>query len=412
MQEMVDRCCGLDVHKATVMACVRIAKPKGKEEQVRTFSTMTQDLLTLRDWLESMEVTHVAMESTGVFWKPVFNLLEDRFTTILVNPAHMKNVPGRKTDVNDAQWIADLLAHGLLTASFVPPRPVRDLRDLTRYRRALINDRTREVNRLQKFLEDAGIKLSSVASDVLGVSARRMIEAILAGTTDVDVLADLAKGTLRRKIPQLRQALTGHLRGHHAFLLTEILAHVDELDERLERLTAEIGKHMAPFEWAVHLVQDVDGMGRRTAEDILAEIGTDMTRFPTPSHLASWAAICPGHDETAGKRKSGRTRKGNKWLRSALVQAANSAARSKDNYLSAQYRHLVRRTGHKKAVVAVAHSILRILWFLLTNRVTYHDLGSDYFARRNREATTRRHVRQLEALGFRVELRPTDTSAA
>ncbi len=321
MERVIERCCGLDVHKKTVVAGVRVpGGTGGRDQHVRTFGTTTAELLALRDWLEAYGVTHVAMESTGVYWKPIFYVLEDAFTCVLANAAQIAQVPGRKTDVRDCVWIAQLLEHGLVRGSFVPPVPIRELRDLTRYRKALIHEHTREANRLQKGLEDAGIKLASVASDVLGVSGRAMLDALLRGTTDPDVLADLARGTLRQKLPALRQALAGRFRPHHAFLVSQLLAHLDYLDEVIETLSTHIAEVIAPFAEEVSRLDTIPGVNRRTAEVLIAEIGVDMGVFPTAAHLASWAGLCPGNNESAGKHKSGKTRKGNRWLRGALIK--------------------------------------------------------------------------------------------
>jgi len=327
MDRLIERCCGLDVHKTSIAACVRIPGPEGERVQhVRTFGTTTVQLLALRDWLEAHGVTHVAMESTGVYWKPVYYLLEDRFECLLVNAAHLKHVPGRKTDVQDCVWIAQVLEHGLLRGSFVPPPLIRDLRDLTRYRASLGEERSRQANRLHKFLQDAGLKLSSVASDILGVSGRAMLEALVHGTTDPAVLADLARGTLRRKLPALREALAGHFRAHHGFLVGQLLAHLDFLDESLETLNGRIDEMLAPFAETLDRLDGIPGFSRHTAEDVVAEIGLDMAVFPSDGHLASWAGLCPGQNESAGKRRSGRTRKGNRWLRRTLVHAAHAAS--------------------------------------------------------------------------------------
>ncbi len=413
MDVIVERCAGLDVHQATVTACVRLPGPAGERAQVvHTFGTTTPDLLALRDWLAAHQVTAVAMESTGVYWKPVYYLLEEAVPQVLlVNATHLAKVPGRKTDVTDSAWIAQLLECGLVRGSFVPPPAIRELRDLTRYRKTLIQDRTREVNRLHKVLEDAGLKLASVATDVLGASGRAMLTALVAGTTDPAVLADLARGRLRAKLPALRQALTGRFRDHHAFLLTQLLAHLDYLDEALARLSAAIEAHLAPFAEAAARLQTLPGVKQRTVEAVLAEIGVDMGRFPTAGHLASWAGLCPGNNETAGKRRRGRVRKGDRWLKAALVEASLAAIRTRGSRLGALYRRVCRRAGHNVAVVAVAHAILEIVWHLLTHGTTYRELGADYLDRRNAERVAYRHVRSLEQLGYRVTLEPVSTAA-
>jgi transposase len=357
------RCCGLDVHKQLIVACVLISTEMGHPKKaVRTFGTMTDELLALGDWLAEYGVSHVAMEATGSYWKPVWNLFEDRFYLLLANAQHIKAVPGRKTDVKDAEWIADLLRHGLLKPSFVPDRAQRELRELTRYRTSLIQERAAEANRLQKVLEGANLKLGDVATNVLGRSARQMLELVIAGATEADAaaLAQLAKGRLRNKIPQLERALAGRVAAHQRFLLAQQLAHVDFLDEAIERVGAEIDERLRPVEQEVARLDSIPGVGRRTAEVLIAEIGTDMSRFRTAAHLASWAGMCPGHDESAGKRRSGRTRKGSPWLRTALVEAAQAVGRTKDTYLAAQLRRLSARRGKKKAVVAVGHTLLVI----------------------------------------------------
>jgi transposase len=367
--------------------------------------------VVLRDWLASFGVTVVGMESTGVFWKPVYYLLEDDFDCWLLNAQHLRNVPGRKTDVKDAEWICQLVEHGLVRPSFVPPKPIRELRELTRYRKALIHERTREAQRLHKLLEDTGIKLASVASDILGVSGRAMLEGLVAGTTDPEVLAELARGRLRAKLPALREALAGRVARHHRLLVAELLAHLDYLDEAIERLSGEVARVVAPFSPLLALLTTIPGVDRRTAEVILAEIGTDMARFPSAGHLASWAGLCPGNNESAGKHRAGTTRKGSKWLRTALVQAANAAARTHGTYLAAHYARIKGRRGHKKAVVAVAHSILVIAYYLLERGEPYSDLGADYFLQRqSSEAYKHRLVRQLERMGHRVTLEPTDAA--
>ena len=408
MQRLLERCCALDVHKASVTACVRLPDRRGRRvELVETFSTMTESLLALRDWLQGLGVTHVAMEATGVYWKPVWHLLEDEFECLLVNARDVKHVPGRKTDVSDAQWLCQLLECGLRKGSFVPPRPIRELRDLTRYRKSLIRERQREINRLHKLLEDAGIKLSLVAADTLGASGRAMVEALIAGEGDPPVLAELAKGRLRRKLPALRQALAGRFTAHHALLASHILSHLDYLDETIAALTAEIEERLRPFASKLELLETITGVGRRSAQVILAELGPDMSVFPSDRHCASWAKVCPGTEESAGKRRSGKTGKGNQWLRECLIECARSATLARDGYLKAQYLQLRRRRGDKKAIVAVAHSILVIAYHVLKEDRPYHDLGSDFFLRRQRpDLLTRRLVRQLESLGHSVTLEP------
>jgi transposase len=405
MEQVFERVCGLDVHKATIAACVRVPDAKGKRMQsVQTFGTTTADLLALRDWLEAHGVTHVAMESTGVYWKPVYYVLEERVTCLLVNAAHVKKVPGRKTDVQDCAWLAQLLEHGLLRGSFVPPAPIRELRDLTRYRKSLIQERAREANRVHKMLEDAGIKLATVARDVLGMSGRAMLEALVQGTRDPAVLAELARGRMRAKLPALRQALAGHFRPHHAFLTTQILAHLDHLEEAVATLSGRIEAILAPFADAVQRLDTIPGVNQRTAEVLIAEIGVDMTRFPSDRHLASWAGLCPGNDESAGKRRTGKTRKGNIWLRAALVEAALGATRTKNSALAARYRRVMRHRGHKKAIVAVAHSLLVTAYHVLARQTTYHELGADYHDRRHSEHVARRALQTLEQQGYRVTL--------
>jgi transposase len=405
MERLIERGCGLDVHRDTVAACVRVPGVKGAREQhVQTFGTTAADLLTLRDWLEAHGVTHVAMESTGVYWKPVFYVLEEAFTCLLVNAAHIKQVPGRKTDVLDCIWIAQLLEHGLLRGSFVPPAPIRELRDLTRHRKVLIQERQRAANRLHKLLQDAGIKLASVATDILGVSGRAMLEALAQGTTDPAVLADLARGKLRKKLPALCEALAGRFRPHHAFLVSQLLAHVDYLDEAITTVSAEVDGRLIPFAAPLTQLDTVHGIARRTAEVILAEVGVDMSRFPSDRHLASWAGMCPGNHESAGKHKSGKTRKGNQWLRMALIEAALGAIRTKDRALAARYRRVMRHRGHKKAVVAVAHAMLRAVYHVLAEGTPYRDLGPDYYDRRHARRVTRRAIELLERQGYRVTL--------
>ena len=344
------------------------------------------------------------MESTGVYWKPVYYILEEMVTCVLVNPGHVKQVPGRKTDIKDCVWIAQLLEHGLLRGSFVPPLPIRELRDLTRGRKALIQDRTRAANRLHKMLEDSGIKLASVATDILGVSGRAMLEALVRGTTDPDVLTDLARGKLRKKLPALRQALAGRFRPHHAFVVGQLLAQIDYLEEAIEAFSAQVADAIAPFADVVQRLDTIPGVNQRTAETLVAEVGVDMSVFPTAGHLASWAAVCPGNNESAGKHRSGKTRKGNRWLRSALIEAALAATRASNTALSARYRRIMRHRGHKKAVTAVAHAILIIVYHLIAHGTTYRELGVDYHDRRAAERARRRAIQTLERQGYRVVL--------
>jgi transposase len=405
MEVFVERQSALDVHKAQVTACVRLPGPGGERvEHVEQFRTTVRGLLVLRDWLAAHRVTHVVMEATGVYWKPVWHVLEDDFELMLVNARHVKQVPGRKTDVSDAAWLCQLAEAGLLRPSFVPPKPIRDLRQLTRYRRAQIAERQREANRLHKALEDTGIKLDCVATDILGVSGRAMLDALVAGTTEPEVLADLARGKLRRKIPALKEALEGRFEPLHALLVGSILAHLDFLDEQIERLSEAIEAQLAPFGPAVELLRSIPGVETRTAQVIVAEIGVDMSVFPTAGHLASWAGQCPGNDQSAGKRRSGRTRKGSKWLNAALKDAAMAALRTNDSYLQALYRRKKSQLGHGRALGAVKHSLICACWQMLTTGELYHDLGGDYYRRRNPERQTRRLVAQLEALGHTVTL--------
>jgi transposase len=400
MDVIYERCCGLDVHKDSVVAYV--ITPQAR--QTRKFGTMTKDLLALADWLAENQVTQVAMESTGVYWKPVYNLLEQDFTVLVINARHIKAVPGRKTDMKDAEWIAELLRYGLVRASFIPERPQRELRELVRYRRSLVRQHSQVVNRIQKVLEGANIKLASVASDVVGASGRAMLRAMTAGETDPKVLANMAKGQLRDKIPALQEALRGLVGTHQRFMLQSQLRHLDFLDEELERLDQEVAQRMAPFEEAVERLDGIPGMGRRNAEEVLAEIGTDMSPFPTPAHLASWAKVCPGNNESGGKRKNTRTGKGNPWLKSALVEAAQAAARAKNTYLAAQRGRLVGRRGKNRANMAVAHTLLNSIYHMLRHGTTYQELGGNYFDERDRYHVVKRSVRRLERLGYRVTL--------
>jgi transposase len=407
MDVIYPRCCGLDVHKREVVACVVTTEPDGTPSKaIRAFGTMTPDILALADWLAAHDVTHVAMESTGVYWKPIWNLLEDQFDLLLVNARHVKAVPGRKTDLRDCEWLAELLRHGLLTGSFVPERSQRELRELTRYRTSLVRERTAEANRLQKTLEGANIKLASVATDILGTSGREILAALVAGETDGVELAQLAHGRLREKLPQLERALVGRVGAHQRFLVAQQLAHIDFLDASIAQVSAEIATRVRPDEEAIARLDTIPGVGRSVAELLVAEIGTDLTRFPSAKHLASWAGLCPGNHESAGKRRSGKTRKGSPWLRACLVQAAHAAARTKGTYLAAQYRRLAARRGRAKAAVAVAHSILIIAYHVLTEATVYCDLGGNYFDERERQQVERRLVHRLEGLGYTVSLTP------
>ena len=404
METIVERPAALDVHKAQVTACARVpGRDGGRVQEIAEFQTTVRGLLALRDWLAERGVTQVAMEATGVFWKPVWYVLEDDFECLLVNARHVKQVPGRKTDVSDAEWLCRLLEAGLLKASLVPPKPIRQLRNLTRYRKTQIAERQREVNRLHKALEDAGIKLDCVAADILGKSGRDMLDALVAGERDPEVLANLARRQMRRKIPALREALTGHFDAHHRLWIGSILRHIDFLDEQIEQLSAAIEEQIRPFWPAVELICTMTGFAQRGAECVIAEIGVDMSIFPSHRHCASWAGQCSGNHESAGKRRSGKTRNGSKWLDIALEEAA-MAAITKDGYLAAQYRRLKPRRGHKKALGAVKHSMICAIWHMLSTGETYRDLGGDYFTRRNPERQTRRLVAQLERLGHHVTL--------
>jgi transposase len=406
MEVVYPRCAGLDIGKKEVVACALTPGRGGRPiPEVRRFGTMTEDVVALGDWLAERGVTHVAMESTGVYWQPVWNLLEERFTLLLVNAHHVKQVPGRKTDVKDSEWLAQLLRLGLLRPSFVPERAQRELRELVRYRTSLTQERTAHINRLQKALEGANIKLAAVASEVTGVSARQMLAALVAGETDPAALADLAKGRLRDKLAELERALAGRFGAHHRYLVARILAAIDFLDGEIADLSARIAEVERPFEAAIGRLDGIPGIGRRIAEILLAELGPDLTAFPSARHLASWAGLCPGNHESAGKRAHGRTRKGNRWLRAALVEAGQATGRT-TTYLGAQYHRLARRRGKRRAAVAVGHTILVIVHHLLTHpEATYHELGYDYFERRipTRE---QRLIRTLERAGYTVTRDP------
>lgn len=406
-------CAGLDVHKDTVVVCVRRLDAKGKaQRQTRTFGTMTIHLLALADWLTEQGVTHVAMESTGVYWKPIWNLLEGQFDVLLVNAQHIKQVPGRKTDVKDAEWIAQLLQHGLLHGSFVPATPQRQLRELTRQRRQLIQAKASVANRIQKVLEDANIKLGSVATDVLGVSGRDMLRALIAGQDDAVKLAELARRRLRAKLPQLQLALTGRVNEHHRFLLRLLLEEVEQHEAWIARLSVRIVEVLpTPFAEAVQRLATIPGIDERAAENLLAEIGVDMDQFASAGHLASWAGIGSGNRESAGKRQSGRTTKGNRWLRATLVQVAWAASHTKHTYLAAHYHRLAGRRGKKRALVALGHTLLVIIYHVLKDQTTYRELGPDYFDRLEADRQTRSLVRRLERLGHKVTLQPQEPAA-
>jgi len=431
MQIIYEYCAGIDIHKKMVVVCLIMLNAAGQRvKEIRSFRTTTAGVLELRDWLQTAGCTHVAMEATGVYWRPIWNLLEGAFELLLVNAQHIKAVPGRKTDVRDAEWIADLLQHGLLTGSFIPPPEQRELREFTRYRASLVEDRTRVVNRLQKVLEDTNIKLGDVATDITGQSARAMLKALLAGQTDPVKLANLAKGKMRAKLAALEEALVGVIMPHQQFLLTELLGQLDHLDAVITRVGNEIATWMdreTPVEpeqsqlaselpeldeskqvltWtqAVALLCTIPGISQRSAQGILAEIGIDMSRFPTAGHLASWSGMCPGNHESAGKRLSGKTRKGSPYLRQLLVEAANAAARTKNTYLSVHYHRIKARRGRKRALIAVGHTILVIIYHLLSQQTSYEELGSNYFDERDRQNMEKRLVRRLEKLGYQVEL--------
>jgi transposase len=446
MEILYQKCAGLDVHKKTVVACrLRTGQEGQVEQESKTFGTKTVELLALVDWLSEWELTHVAMESTGDYWKPVYNLLEGNFEVVLVNAKHVRHVPGRKTDVSDAEWLAELMRYGLLKGSFIPPQVQRDLRDLTRYRTRVVRERARLVNRVQKLLEGANIKLSSVATDILGKSGRAMLEALVAGEREPAAMAELAKGRLRNKRSELEQALTGLVRPHHRFLLAQQLRHIDFLNEQIEALGQEIERQLAvreadsaagqsppkaidpetgevkpaatepgqplSFSQAVALLDTIPGVNQRTAEVIVAELGTDMSRFPTANHAAAWAGVAPGNNQSGGKRYSGKTRDGNQALQDALSEAAWAAARTKGTYLSTLYHRLAGRRGKKRAIVAVAHSILVSAYYMLSRHEPYRDLGSNYFDERKQEAVINRLLHRLHKLGFSVTIEPAAVPA-
>jgi transposase len=405
METMIERCCGIDVHKLTIVACLLVGPPgKKPAATIKSFSTMTDGLLACRDWLVSEGCTHVVMESTGVYWKPVFNILEDALEVILAHARKVKHVPGKKTDIQDCQWLADLLRHGLITGSFIPPKPIRELRDLTRYRQKLIQQRSSEVNRLQKFLEDANIKLTSVVTDIQGVSAQQMIRHLIQDDLTVPEMAQLAKGRLRNKLASLEQALKGYLSDHHRLLLKLNLQMIAFYDENIETLNREIDQRLEPHRGIVERLAAIPGVKKKTIESLIAEIGVDMSRFPTHGHLAAWAGVCPGNNQSAGKRKSGRTPPGNTWLKCILAEAALAAAKKKDSYLKDRFHRLAARRGKKRAILAVAHSILIIAYHVIKEQSTYIELGATYFDRLHEAHLVARLQRRMEALGYKVAL--------
>lgn len=412
MEVLYSCCCGIDIHAKTAVACLI----KDGKKQTRTFSTMTDDLLRLRDWLKAAGCTHVAIESTGVYWKPVFNILEGGMEVILTNARDAKGFKARKTDVLDAEWLADLLRHGLLKPSFIPPLPIRELRELTRYRESLIRERTALANRIQKLAESANIKLGQVASDALGVSGKLMLKALAHGETDAEKMSDLARRSMRKKKPELQRALQGRLTENQRWILSQMLNQYDAVEEAIKRVEGKIGEEVEasanPFvKEAVKLLDTIPGVAETAAQIIVSEIGVNMEQFASAKQLASWAGMCPGNNESAGKRKSGRMRKGNRYLRAVLVQTAWVASHQKETYLAAQYKRLVKRMGKKKALVAVGHTILIIVWHLLKNKTTYQELGGDYFDRRYKDQQKKRLVRQLESLGLKVTVEELERAA-
>jgi len=415
MDTIFAKVAGLDVHQKFITVGIRCRLETGKLfAEVRTFGTVTRDLMALADYLEALGVTHVAMESTGVLWKPVWNILESRrFTLLLVNPRHVKQVPGRKSDVSDAEWIAQLLQCGLLQGSFVPKRELRELRDLTRYRAQLVSEATRVANRVHKVLEDANIKLGAVASDVLGKSGRAMLWALNGGERDPDKLAELALGRLRAKIPELKLALEGHFSEHHRFLVEHLLRHLDDLEREIEEISQRIGERLPSIldDERLRRLDAIAGVNRTTIENVVAEIGADMSQFPDEHHLSSWAGISPGNEESAGKRLRNSTTRKNRWLRRAIIEAAWAAGRTKNSYLGAQYRRLAPRRGKKRALIAVGHSLLVIFYHMLKYDVEYQDLGVDYFAKREPERLRNYLVKRLQLLGYQVSLTPQTDAA-
>jgi transposase len=432
MRLMYPQCAAIDVHKKTAVVCPRQTERDGMvKSEVKTFGTTTPELLQMMDWLSAWEVTTVAIESTAEYWKPVFNLLEGEFEVILVNAKHVKQVPGRKTDVKDAEWLAELLSYGLLKASYIPAKPQRDLRDLTRHRVTLVQERARIVNRLQKVLEHANIKLASVASDIMGVSGRQMLAALVAGKTDAAAMADLAKGRMRNKMEALEKALTGVVRPHHRFMIAEHLAHIDFLDEQIERVSDKIGQQIEtmsqpsepdemppgdelPLTWAesVELLDSAPGVDKKAAEIVLAEMGIDMRQFATADHLTAWAGLAPGNNQSGSKRGKAKTREGNRNLRQIMVQIAWAAVRTKGSYAQALYRRLAGRRGKKRAIIAVARTLLSSFWYMLTRGEPYKELGGDYFDQRRKDVKVNVLTKQLEKLGYAVQLEPVKLQLA
>jgi len=412
MDAIIERCCGIDVHKKTIVACLLVGKPGEKPNAtIKTFSTMTEDILACKDWLDSEDCTHVALESTGVYWKPIFNIMEESMKIILANARDIKNVPGRKTDVKDCQWIAELLRHGLIKGSFIPPRPIRQLRDLTRYRQKLIQQRSSELNRIQKFLEDANIKLSSVVTDINGISAKDIISHLLNNDMSPKEMAKLAKGRLRNKLGELEKALKGYMTDHHRTVLRICIQMIAFYDQAIEKLNAEIEKNMEPYQETSEILQTIPGVKKKTAETIIAEIGDDMDQFPSHAHLSSWAGMSPGNKQSGDKRYSGKMTPGNKWLKGCLVEASWAASKTKDTYLNARYRRLVTRRGKKRACVAVGHTILIIAYHVIKEQITYKELGADYFDRLNEKYLIKHLISKFKILGYTLEIKKEPEAA-